>query len=246
MIIGREAIINQAISFANQRQSLFIRSVDNNGKTVLLRKLNELIPFSAYSGPKPASAIINNLSITLNLKKKRAYELKQELISSIQTINCVLLLDDVHEATKSVKGLVNKLLDHGLVIICAGKENVFNLTETRLNNLSTIELARIIFDQGVNRDLALMLANACQTPGQAVTLARKAIISNLRTRNQANEFIRHETKKKKTLTINSLFSIASILLSIKYLCYILRDYQTGYAVAGIAYVLISVYRLKRK
>jgi len=232
------------MSCALHRKSLFIKAVNGSGKTTILKHLARVIPVSAYSQARPASAVINSLAVALNIKAGRAYELKQKVIDAVNHKNCTLLLDDVHELTNSVRSLVEKLMAHGVTIICAGSNNILGLHQTIMPSLSREQLSSIIEGQGINHDLAARLALNCRTPAEAVLVARKAMFNDSSTSEKKHEFVK-SLRNRKSLPLKELSAVASILLSARYVCYLLHEFATGYLLAAIAYAVLCVYRLKR-
>ena len=104
------------------RECTHVKASPGLGATTLLKSLP-----GVYVEPRPLKPIVLALA---GMEKGSISELSK-IIDPEQT----LLLDDVHEITAQVKRFIDKLLNKGLVLVTAGRRNVFKFFELEESHL---------------------------------------------------------------------------------------------------------------
>jgi len=251
VLIGRERLIKKMLECVAHGDSLFVSASPGSGKTALLKELKMLVPNSAYALPSNKKGILLKVAkaLKIQVKGKNVFELYEAVDKRLEKKSCVLLIDDVHELTKSVKELIEKLIDHGLIVICIGSRNVFNLLEIKMNSLSKRDIEKIIRLNVKNPNplLVKLLVNNCTTPQEVMLALRKAKNYNLTNESEVKKLADTiRIKKKELLPVWSLAAIISFMLSMRYFFYMKREYYTGYVLALIAYALRALSSLRRR
>jgi len=205
------------------------------GATTILKRLT-----GVYVQPRPLKPIMLAL----------AHETKGSINELKKVINPeqILLVDDIHEITKQIKNYLGKLLNHGLVMVTAGQRNVFKFFELELKDLSYHESVKLVRKHLKNLELArVIVSEVGGNPSLLMNAVRKAKArSDLKTLKGFEEFKQsiNASLERKDLFKPALISvIAGVLISLRYLFYRLKDFESGYTVAMIAYSLITLSRI---
>lgn len=251
MLIGRDELIKKVLYYAGNNQSLFIKASTGSGKTVLLKELNKLIKNSVYSVVSTKKEILTSIALKLGLpvKGKRVFELIDEITFELEITNLVLLLDDVHELTNSIKKVMIKMMNKGLVVICAGERNALDLAEASMPNLSNREIEELIKARIKEPDQAVikLIQNNCSTPQEIVNAIRKKGSKELKSVEAKKSFINSLNLKKKELMPVWVMGVAvTLMLSLRYYFYMIREFETGYTVAFAAYILRAITAVRKR
>ena len=219
----------------NLRECTHIKAKPGLGTTTLLKSLP-----GVYVESRPLKPIVLALA---GLKKGSISDLSK-IIDPEQT----LLLDDVHEITAQVKRFIDKLLNKGLVLITAGKRNVFKFFELELKPLSYYESIKLVRKHLKNVELArVIVGEVGGNPSLLMNAVRKAKArKDLKTINGFKEFkksINASIQRKDLFNPALITVVAGVLISLRYLFYRMKDFESGYTVAMIAYALITLGRI---
>jgi len=223
------------------RECTHIHAKEGYGATTLLRTL-EKNGLGVYAEPRPLKQLVQALA---GESKGSIIELKKLI-----NLNSVLLLDDVHLITNQVKDFLDKLLNHGLVIVSAGRRNVFKLFEIELKPLSFDASVKLVNYYLKNKELAKVIASEVGgNPSLLMRAVMKARVrKNLMTVKGFKAFrksINASVKRRDLLNPVILSVISGILISLRYFFYIQREFKTGYTFAMIAYALITLGRVNK-
>ena len=238
-LLMRRELINELNRLISLRECAHIKARSGLGLTTLLKSLD-----GVYAQPRPLKPMIQAL----------AGETKgsvQDLIKLIDCESTTLLIDDSELITKSIKGLLDKLINQGLVIVTGGSRNVFSFNEYLLKPLSLNESIDLVNKHLRNRELARVIAE--EVGGKPVLImnaVRKAKArSDLMTAQGFNEFkdsINSSIKRVDLINYKALIIIAGVLMSARYLFYLERDFSSGYLAAMIGYVLLTIGRVSQR
>lgn|GEM_PF-2698126 len=251
MLIGRDELIKKVLYYASNNQSLFIKAGTGSGKTVLLKELSKLIKTSVYSVVSTKKEMLVSIATKLGLpiKGKRVFELLDEIIFELEITNLVLLLDDVHELTNSIKKTIIKMMNKGLIVICAGEKNILEIAETRMPALSNREIEELIKSRLKEPDQSIikLLQNNCSTPQEVVQAIRRKGSKELKSTQARKSFINSLSIKKKELMPLWLMGVAvTLMLSLRYYFYMIKQFNTGYTIAFTAYILRALVSVRKR
>jgi len=233
----RRELIAQITRRIGLRECTHLQAKSGLGATTLLKQLP-----GVYAESRPLKPIVQAL----------AHESKGSIVELKKLIDCTeaLLLDDVHLITNQVKKFLEKLLNKGLVIVTAGRRNAFSFHELVLKPLSFNQSLKLVKRELGNIELARVIVNEIGgNPGLLMNAVRKAKArKDLKTLKGFGEFkhsINASLKRKDLLNPALISVVAGVLISLRYLFYRMRDFESGYTVAMIAYALITLGRVKK-
>lgn len=241
-------MLEKLIKALTKRESIHVKAGEGMGRTTLLKNLKGLLRNCAYTTPASKKQVLVSIAdaVNLEIRNKNTSTLLLEILGLLEKETIILLVDDADEVTKSVRKLLTKLLNHGLLIITIGEENILELIIEEMPGMSDKELEDLISCQ-VKPAVAKLIAKECNTPREAVLAARKAKYNDLSTKDRVHKFIRKlRVKRADLMPIWSAGVIITLLLSMRYYFYMQREYQLGYTVALIAYSLRALNSLRRK
>ena len=256
--IERIEVIQKILFNVKRKNHVFIFGESGIGKTSLLKYLQtNYFKNSVYAEVKPIKYALEQIGNKLKLDFKKTIR-TLELLNRIKKVNpdLILLIDNLETATKQSSRIIKELQRSGIVIIGAGQylKQQFSFDEKIklrvLNKTECNELVSSLLSQefeNVNEIQELILQNTDKKPENIKRVCEQSKIlqeldENIKIRNE----IKPTNKKINLISTNTLVNLGYLLITLRYVFYGQKQYEIGYTLSTIAYLIFFFFKRKRK
>ncbi|VVB76465.1 Uncharacterised protein [Candidatus Tiddalikarchaeum anstoanum] len=252
--IERSEVIKQILYNIERKKHTLILGVSGSGKTSLLKYLQtNYLKKSVYSTTKPVKQLLESItdSEKINCKKNTTTNALLELIK-VSKPNCVLLIDELELAPNQSIRTLKELQRIGLVLVCAGQRIKQGLTiddTIKLRILTNEEVSNLVSSllgqefNNLDEIKQLALNSTDHNPENVKRVCEQAkTLKDLNEENTLTVQVKPTNKRINILSQEGLVSIGFLLITMRYLFYGQGQYELGYILSAVAYLIFFLFR----
>lgn len=256
--IERQDIIKQILYNIERKKHTLILGESGIGKTSLLKHLQEkYIKDCVYAEVKPIKYVLEKVGEYLGIEFKKTIR-TNELLKLIrkQEPELIILLDNMELSTKQCARIIKELQRSGITILGAGQYNkqqisfddkikLRTLTNEEVNQLVTALLSQE-FDN-LEEIKQLIIQNTNNNPEQVTRICEQTKI--LKEHDEEHEIRQHVKPTNKRINLmdtNSLVNLGYLMITLRYVFYGRKEYEIGYILSTIAYLIFFMFRRRKK
>ncbi len=241
MIIRFKEITNIIRELKNNN-TILLKGKSGSGKTVLLKQLEKILARGILIESNPASSITNKLCSYQHIKNERTIKESAEKIKLPH--KTILLVDSCEDMTKNTARIIKNFERQGALIVGAGtKCNKYTFNKTiNIDKLEENDAEQVITYYLPDASYYEIKLIKWKTGRKAEKI--KEVCNKLKDRKDRIKVILEYDNKLPQINMGKITGIGFLLLALRYIFYHQKDFQTGYALAMIAYLLLFAKRWK--
>jgi Fe2+ or Zn2+ uptake regulation protein len=256
--VEKKEVISKLLNNSQRKISTLILAESGLGKTMLLKHLNKnYLKKSAYSSVKPIKLALEEILRVSGQELRKGLRIN-EMINIIKNSkpDVILLMDELELSTSQSNKVLKELKRSGITIIGAGqfmkdasifadKIKLAGLTDEEAKSLT----GQILGNKYPNLDEVnrIVKQNTNNNPEQITDICKTAItLTELKEDANIQDKIKPTNKKINLISTNDLVNIAYLLITLRYIFYGQKEYQIGYTLSTIAYLIFFFFRRKKK
>jgi hypothetical protein len=256
--IERKEVIAKILHNVERKISTLIIAESGLGKTMLLKHLkNNYIKNGAYSSIKPIKLALEEILRTAGLELRKGLRVN-EMITMIKHSkpDIILLADELETSTSQSNKVLKELKRAGITLIGAGqfmKDATIFQDRIKLSGLTDDEskdlTAQLLGEQYANLEEInrIVKQNTNNSPEQISDICKTALtLKELNEEGKIQEQIKPTNKKINIIGANNLVNIAYLLITLRYIFYGQKQFEIGYTLSTIAYLIFFFFRRKKK
>ncbi len=256
--VEKKEVISKLINNSQRKISTLIIAESGLGKTMLLKHLNKnYLKNSAYASIKPVKLALEEILKISGQEISKSLRIN-EMLNIIKKIkpDVTLLADELELSTTQSNKVLKELKRAGITIIGAGQfmkdASIFadriklsGLTDEEAKNLTSQILGNAYPNlEEVNR---IVKQNTNNNPEQITDICKTAItLTELKEDAKIQDKIKPTNKKINLISTNDLVNVAYLLITLRYIFYGQKEYQIGYTLSTIAYLIFFFFRRRKK
>lgn len=255
--IERKEIVARILYNAQRKISTAIIAESGMGKTTMLKHLKaNYLKNSTYSTIKPIKAALEAMLKNQGIEPKKGMRIN-DMISLIKknSPQALLLIDEMESSTNQASKTLKELKRAGTTIIGAGqyiKDLSIFQDKIRLKGLSSEEaqtlIAQLLKGKYENTQEIERIAQQStnNSPEQIADICKTAIsLKKFNEQSTLQSKINPTNKKINIISTNALINIAYLLLTLRYIYYGQREFQIGYILSTIGYLIFFFFKRRK-
>jgi adenylate kinase family enzyme len=258
LFIERKEVIDEIIYNAERKKNILILGESGFGKTALLKRLNEkYLKGSVYCEIKPIKTCLENICKAKGIGISKSAN-KSELLNKLRQDNnhIIVLLDSIESATINDKKIIKDLMRNNCQFIFAGINNKAFIDFDhliRLKTLTNIEANQLVNKllegkcDNINEVIRIVQNSTNNTPDQIIKVCKQNLaLKELNEENKLVEHIKPTTNRINLISSNNVVNIAYLMITMRYLFYGQKQYEIGYWLSTVAYLIFFLFRRRKK
>jgi len=258
LFIENKEVITEILYNTERKKNVLLLGESGFGKTALLKRLNEkYLKGSVYAEIKPIKTCLEVICKAKGIITSKSAN-KQELMNKLRQDNnqIIVLLDCLESATINDKKIIKDLMRNNYQFIGAGINNKayieFDHT-IKLKSLTNQEANQLVMKilegkcENINEVIRIVQNSTNNSPEQIKKVCEQNLaLKELNEENKLVEHVKPSTKRINLISSNNVVNIAYLMITMRYLFYGQKQYEIGYWLSTVAYLIFFLFRRRKK